>query len=332
MVLVTGGTGYIGAHTVVALLQAGIPCIIIDNCSRSSGKAILGIKAITGHKVQHYNINICNKEACEQIFKQHNITGVIHFAAYKYVWESMQSPGMYYHNNITSLLNILDCCVQYNVNNFIFSSSCSVYGNASELPVTELTPIGTAQSVYASTKQIGERIVSDYCVRYGIKAAILRYFNPVGAHPSAHIGEEPFEGAQNLMPALVQFAAGKLPQFNVWGTQYNTPDGSCVRDFVHVSDIANAHVAALQYTASLATGNSTAINLGTGNGVSVLQIINTFEALLNKKLGVTYGAARNGDVVSIYANNNLAKQLLGWTCQYTVHDMLATAWQWEQGQ
>ena len=280
-ILVTGGCGYIGAHTIVDLIENGFNVISVDNLSRSSENSLAGIEKITGKKVKNYNIDLTNAQAAESIFTENpNITGVIHFAAYKAVGESVEMPLAYYENNIFSLVNLLKLAVKYNAMHFIFSSSCTVYGNPDSIPVTEQTPLKTAASPYGATKQMGETIVHDTAVSHPLSAILLRYFNPVGAHPSIAIGELPIGRPQNLVPAITQTAIGKLPKMQVHGNDYDTRDGSCIRDYIHVCDIASAHTLALQYL--LADKNAEAcevFNLGTGNGISVLEAIQTFEAV-----------------------------------------------------
>lgn len=332
-ILVTGGMGYIGSHTIVDLINNGFDVISADNFSCSTTQIQQGIEDIVARKIINYNIDLTNLADTKKIFTEHNdIKGIIHFAAYKAVGESVEFPQKYYHNNLSSLINILDCIEEFNIPYFVFSSSCTVYGNPDEICVTEDTPMKNASSPYGATKQMGERIISDFIAAQKNKTAVLlRYFNPVGAHPSAKIGELPLGKPMNLVPAITQSAIGKMPGLTVFGNDYNTRDGSCIRDYIHVCDIAHAHTLALQYLiAQKNTSNCEIYNLGTGNGVTVLEAINAFEKVSGVKLNYTIGAKRSGDVESIYANNNLAKQVLGWQPKYNIEEMMQTAWAWEQ--
>jgi UDP-glucose 4-epimerase len=331
-ILVTGGCGFIGAHTIVDLIQNGFEVISVDNLSRASADSLLGIEKITGKKIKNYVIDLTNKEATEQIFKDHpSITGIIHFAAYKAVGESVEMPLDYYENNLFSLIHLLQLAVKYNAKHFIFSSSCTVYGNPDAIPVTEQTAIKTAASPYGATKQMGETIVQDSAAAHPLSTILLRYFNPVGAHPSIAIGELPIGRPQNLVPAITQTAIGKLPKMQVHGTDYDTRDGSCIRDYIHVCDIAHAHTLALQYSIKNDKANSCEIfNLGTGNGITVLEAIQAFEQVAGIKLNYEIGPRRAGDIVAIYANNDYAVKKLGWTCQYDLNEMMRTAWEWEK--
>ena len=331
-ILVTGGCGFIGAHTIVDLIQNGFEVISVDNLSRASADSLLGIEKITGKKIKNYVIDLTNKETTEQIFKDHpSITGIIHFAAYKAVGESVEKPLDYYENNLFSLIHLLQLAVKYNAKHFIFSSSCTVYGNPDAIPVTEQTAIKTAASPYGATKQMGETIVQDSAAAHPLSTILLRYFNPVGAHPSIAIGELPIGRPQNLVPAITQTAIGKLPKMHVHGTDYDTRDGSCIRDYIHVCDIAHAHTLALQYSIKNDKANSCEIfNLGTGNGITVLEAIQAFEKVAGIKLNYEIGPRRAGDIVAIYANNDYAVKKLGWTCQYDLNEMMRTAWEWEK--
>lgn len=331
-ILVTGGCGFIGAHTIVDLIQNGFEVISVDNLSRASGDSLLGIEKITGKKIKNYVVDLTNKETTEQIFKDHpSITGIIHFAAYKAVGESVEMPLDYYENNLFSLIHLLQLAVKYKAKHFIFSSSCTVYGNPDAIPVTEQTAIKTAASPYGATKQMGETIVQDSAAAHPLSTILLRYFNPVGAHPSIAIGELPIGRPQNLVPAITQTAIGKLPKMLVHGADYDTRDGSCIRDYIHVCDIAHAHTLALQYSIKNDTINSCEIfNLGTGNGITVLEAIEAFEKVAGIKLNYEIGPRRAGDIVAIYANNDYAVKKLGWTCQYDLNEMMRTAWEWEQ--
>lgn len=332
-ILVTGGCGYIGSHTIVDLVQNGFDVISVDNNSRSDMAILNGVEQIIGKKVKNYTVDLCSFDDTYAIFQENNdITGIIHFAAYKAVGESVDKPLMYFDNNLNSLINILRCAEEFNVPHVVFSSSCTVYGNPDEIPVTENTPFKEAESPYGSTKQMGEVIMRQTINSYqDMNAILLRYFNPVGAHPSGHIGEIPLGRPANLVPAITQTAIGKLPQMQVFGTDYNTRDGSCLRDFIHVSDIAHAHTLALNY---LIEGrnetNCDTFNLGTGNGYTVLEVIKMFEKVSNQALNYQLAGRRPGDVIAIYANNDKAKNLLGWNPQYDLETMMQTAWDWEK--
>lgn len=331
-ILVTGGCGYIGGHTIVDLLQNGYEVISVDNLSHGSLRMLSGVEKIVGHPVKNYKVDLCNLEDTEAIFIENpDITGIIHFAAYKSVPESVEKPLMYFRNNINSLVNLLQCAEEYKVNHFVFSSSCSVYGNTDKLPVEETAPLAEPESPYARTKQMGEAICRDFAARHPeFNVTLLRYFNPVGAHPTALIGELQ-EKPENLVPIITQTAIGKRSEMQVFGTDYPTRDGSCVRDYIHVMDIANAHTKALQYTIE---GNNTQncdiFNLGTGNGVTVLELIASFEKSSGQKLNYKLGPRRPGDVVAVYANNNKARALLDWDIKYNLDQMMDTAWRWEQ--
>lgn len=332
-ILVTGGCGYIGSHTIVDLVQNGFEVISVDDNSRSSINILDGVEEIIGKKVKNYTVDLCNFDDTQAIFEEnHDITGIIHFAAFKAVGESVEKPLMYFDNNLNSLINILRCAEEFHVPHFVFSSSCTVYGNPDSIPVTEETPFKPAESPYGSTKQMGEGIVKQTINSYPeMKAILLRYFNPVGAHPSGLIGEIPLGKPANLVPAITQTAIGKLPKMLVWGNDYDTRDGSCVRDYIHVCDIAHAHTLALNYLIEGRNeGNCDVFNLGTGNGNTVLEAIKVFEEVSGKKLNYGLAGRRAGDVVAIYANNEKAKSKLGWDPKYTLADMMRTAWAWEE--
>ncbi len=331
-ILVTGGCGFIGAHTIVDLIEHGFNVVSVDNLSRASDKSLLGIEKITGKKVKNYNIDLTDKAATELVFKENpGITGIIHFAAFKAVGESVEKPLDYYENNLFSLVHLLQMAVKYNTQHFIFSSSCTVYGNPETIPVTEDTPLQTAASPYGATKQMGETIVKDTAFTYPLSTILLRYFNPVGAHPSIAIGELPIGRPQNLVPAITQTAIGKLPMMQVHGSDYDTRDGSCIRDYIHVCDIAHAHTLAIQYSIKNNQPKSCEVfNLGTGNGITVLEAIKAFEKVSGVNLNYEIGPRRAGDIVSIYANNDKAVNQLGWQCKYGLEEMMLTAWQWEQ--
>lgn len=331
-ILVTGGCGYIGGHTIVDLLQNGFDVISVDNLCKGSLKMLDGIEKITGRRIKNYKVDLCDLDDTEAIFLENpDIEGIIHFAALKSVPESVSEPIMYFHNNINSLLNILQCAQEFDVDNFVFSSSCSVYGNADVLPVSEEAPLKEPESPYARTKQMGEAICRDFTfIHKDFNAILLRYFNPVGAHPSAIIGE--FQDlSESVVPVITQTAIGKRRQMTVFGNDYATRDGSCVRDYIHVMDIANAHTRALQYIMEDRNKNNCEVfNLGTGNGVTVLELINAFERVSGQKLNFHIGPRRPGDIIEVYANNNSARSLLGWETQYNLDAMMDTAWRWEQ--
>lgn len=331
-ILVTGGCGYIGIHTLVDLIDSGFEVVSIDNHSRSEPSILKGATEITGKTIQNYGVDLCNLAETEAVFQDHpDIYGIIHFAAFKSVPESVGKPLMYYHNNINSLLNILSCCQKYSIRHFVFSSSCSVYGNAEVLPVTESTPLRMAESPYGYTKQVGERITADFTAVTQTKCISLRYFNPVGAHSSAKIGEMPYGTPENLVPFITQTAMGKREQLTVYGDDYNTRDGTCIRDYIHVMDIAHAHTLALQFLEGHKNAPAYDVfNLGIGEGVSVMEAVRAFESASKMRLNYTIGPRRPGDVEAIYANNNKAKEVLGWNPERDLPEMMLSAWQWEQ--
>lgn len=330
-ILVTGGCGYIGSHTIVDLIQNGFNVISADNNSRSNPNILEGVEKITGVKVKNYTVDLCIFDDTHAIFQENpDINGIIHFAAYKSVGESVENPLLYFENNLNSLINILKCASEFNIPHFVFSSSCTVYGNPVEIPVTEVSKLQKAESAYGYTKQMGEQIVEQTVISNNIQAVLLRYFNPVGAHPSNHIGEIPIGKPANLVPAITQTAIGKLSQMKVHGNDYPTKDGSCIRDYIHVSDIAHAHTLALNYLINDKNeSNCDVFNLGSGNGYSVLEVIKTFEKVTDQKLNYAIGPRRPGDVIAIFANNEKATKLLGWVPKYNLEDMMATAWKWE---
>ena len=331
-ILVTGGCGYIGGHTIVDLIQNGFEVISVDDLSKGSMKMLHGIEKIVGKPIKNYKVDLCNLDDTEAIFLENpDIIGVIHFAAFKSVPESVDEPLMYFKNNFNSLINILQCAEEFDVNNFVFSSSCSVYGNTSQLPVMEEVPFAPAESPYARTKQVGEAICEDFTkVKQHFNTILLRYFNPVGAHPSAEIGEFS-DISESVVPVITKTAMGKRDSMTVFGEDYDTRDGSCVRDYVHVMDIANAHTKALQYIIEDRNKtNCEVFNLGTGNGVTVLELIKAFEKVSGQKLNYKVGPRRPGDVVEVYADNTKARNLLGWETKYDLDAMMDTAWRWEQ--
>ena len=330
-ILVTGGAGYIGSHTVVDLIQNGYEIISADNFSRSNPYILDGIEKITGKKIKNYNIDLCHVEDTKSMFKENpDIVGVIHFAAFKAVGESVENPLLYFNNNLKSLLNILQCCEAFSIKHFVFSSSCTVYGEPDESPVTEETAIKQAASPYGSTKQIGEMIVEKCSGTNKLQSILLRYFNPVGAHPSNEIGEMPIGKPANLVPSITQTAIGKIPLMEVFGSDYPTKDGSCIRDYIHVSDIAHAHTLALDYLLENKNQKNCEIfNLGSGDGYTVLEVINTFEKVSGKKLNYQLSKRRPGDIIAIFADNKKAKSILKWQPQYSLEEMMSTAWNWE---
>lgn len=330
-ILVTGGCGYIGAHTILDLIENGFVPICVDNNSRSTAALLEGITLITGKAVKNYKVDLCNFDDTHAVFQENtDISGIIHFAAFKAVGESVEKPLLYFENNLISLINILKCAKEFNIGSFIFSSSCTVYGSPDEMPVTEKSPLKPAESPYGATKQMGEQIVNETTKTGLTKSILLRYFNPVGAHPSAIIGELPLGKPQNLVPAITQTAIGKIKQLTVHGDDYPTRDGSCIRDYVHVCDIAHAHTLALQYLLNEKNDTNCEIfNLGTGNGNTVLEVIHSFEKVSGVKLNYVIGPRRPGDIVAIYANNSLAKEKLQWTPKFSLDEMMSTAWKWE---
>jgi len=331
-ILVTGGCGYIGSHTIVDLVENGYDVISVDNNTRSNPRILEGVEKITGKKIKNYKVDLCNFDDTFAIFQENpDIAGIVHFAAYKAVGESVELPLMYFENNLLSLINLLKCVQEFEIPYFVFSSSCTVYGNPSEVPVTEMTPPKPAESPYGYTKQMGEQIINEFSKAANVRCVLLRYFNPVGAHPSALIGELPIGTPANLVPAITQTAIGKLPKMTVHGNDYPTRDGSCIRDYVHVCDIAHAHTLALAFLLDQKSVKKCDVfNLGTGNGVSVLEAIGAFEKVTGVKLNYVIGPRRPGDVIAIYANNDLAKKQLGWSPNFTLGEMMSTAWKWEQ--
>lgn len=332
-ILVTGGLGFIGSHTVVELQNKGFDVVIVDNCSNSSTEVLKGIMAISGKQPVFEEFDLREKSKVQEFFSRHtDIIGVIHFAASKAVGESVQNPLLYYENNIAVLVYILQELQKKNAANFIFSSSCTVYGQADELPITENAPVKEAESPYGNTKQIGEEIIKDTCkVTSGLQAIALRYFNPIGAHPSAEIGELPIGVPQNLIPFITQTAAGQREQLSVFGNDYPTEDGTCIRDYIHVVDLAKAHVIALQ---RLIDGSNEAnyevFNIGTGTGSSVLEVIHSFEKVSQEKLNYKIVDRREGDIMAAYADTQKANTELGWKSESSLDNALASAWKWEQ--
>jgi len=331
-ILVTGGAGYIGSHTIVDLIENGFEVVSADNFYNSRPSAFDGIKAITGVRVVNHKVDLADREATLAMFEKEKFDGAIHFAALKLVGESVEKPLEYYRNNVNSLLNVIEGLKRQGNSNLVFSSSCSVYGNADELPVTEATPRKQAESPYALTKQMGEDVLTDFCsTTPDFKAVLLRYSNPAGAHASGKIGEDPSNPAQSLVPVITQAAAGKRGAMTVFGTDYDTRDGSCVRDYIHVEDLAHAHTLALQYVMSgKATENPSLFNLGIGAGLTVLEVINAFEKISGVKLPYEFRPRRAGDVIAVYADRSKATNLLGWEPSRGVEEIMRTAWAWEQ--
>jgi len=332
-VLVTGGLGFIGSHTVVELQNEGYGVVIIDDLSNSSMNVLDGITAITGKKPIFEKLDLKEKDKVESFFNQHkDIVGVIHFAASKAVGESVEKPLLYYENNINTLVYILKSVVNLEPSNFIFSSSCTVYGQADQLPILESAPIKMAESPYGNTKQIGEEIINDVCkTTKKFNAISLRYFNPIGAHESAKIGELPIGVPQNLVPFITQTAAGLRNQLSVFGDDYPTPDGTCIRDYIHVVDLAKAHVVALERLIKKKNKtNYEVFNIGTGKGSSVMEVIKSFEKVAGQKLNYKIAPRREGDVIQAYADTTKSNTDLGWKAQLSLDDALFSAWKWEK--
>ena len=331
-ILVTGGLGFIGSHTVVELQNEGFEVVIIDNLSNSTTSVLDGIVAITGQLPLFEKVDIREKSALQDFFKKHDdIAGVIHFAASKAVGESVGNPLLYYENNLNTLIYLLQELQQQPEANFIFSSSCTVYGQAEKMPITEDASIQTAMSPYGNTKQIGEEIITDTAKVTNINAILLRYFNPIGAHPSAEIGELPIGVPQNLVPFITQTGLGLRKELSVYGDDYPTPDGTCVRDYIHVVDLAKAHVIALKRLLNKTNlAKVETFNLGTGTGSSVLEVIHAFEKVSGQKLPYKIVARREGDITSAYANTDKANNILGWKAASTLDEAMESAWKWEK--
>lgn len=331
-VLVTGGLGYIGSHTVVELQNAGFEVVIIDNLSNSSLEVLDGIIQITGKTPLFEKIDLRQKSEVIQFFEKHqDISGIIHFAASKAVGESVENPLLYYENNLSTLIYLLQACNNYTIENFIFSSSCTVYGEPDKLPINESAPIKKATSPYGNTKQISEEILNDSCKVSNLKSIALRYFNPIGAHDSSKIGELPLGIPQNLVPFITQTAAGLRDQLSVFGDDYPTKDGSCIRDYIHVVDLAKAHVVALERLLKNRNSNQfETFNIGTGKGSSVLEVVNAFEKITHQKLNYKIVDRRVGDVISVYADTKKANEVLGWKAENSMEDSLLSSWNWEK--
>lgn len=334
-ILVTGGTGFIGSHTTVELQEAGYNVVIVDNLSNSKADVVDGIEKITGVRPAFEKVDCCDMEALENVFKKYgNIAGIIHFAASKAVGESVEKPLLYYRNNITSLINLLELMPKYGCKGIIFSSSCTVYGQPSKenLPVTEEAPIQKALSPYGNTKQINEEIIQDY-IHSGadIKAIILRYFNPIGAHPTALIGELPNGVPMNLIPFVTQTAIGIRKQLKIFGNDYQTPDGTCIRDYIYVVDLAKAHVKAMARVLEEKDSDAVEVfNIGTGRGLSTLEVVEGFEEATGVKVNWEYAPRREGDIEKVWGNVDKANRVLGWKAEADIKDVLRSAWKWQK--
>ncbi len=330
-ILVTGGTGYIGSHTVVELIEKGYDVVIIDNLCNSHAEVITSIEEITGTRPGFANIDLTHKTAVQAFLRIHKIDAIIHFAAFKAVGESVEKPLEYYRNNLVSLINLLELCLENGIKHFVFSSSCSVYGQPDYLPIDEFAAVKPAQSPYANTKKIGEDILRDTAAVKDLSVISLRYFNPVGAHASSKIGEYPVGAPLNLFPIVTQTAIGKRNKMKVFGTDYATPDGSCIRDYIHVVDVARAHVIAISRMLTGQTRNKYELfNLGTGKGLSVLEIIHAFEKITGVTVNHECVERRSGDVEKVYSDTTNANTELGWKATHTLEDMITSAWAWEQ--
>lgn len=331
-VLVTGGLGFIGSHTVVELQNEGFEVVIVDNLSNSTEEVLKGIVAITGKLPVFEKMDLRDKGSVHAFFQKHqDVAGIIHFAASKAVGESVENPLLYYENNINALVYILQELQKQERAHFIFSSSCTVYGQAETMPITENAPVQTAMSPYGNTKQIGEEIITDAAKVSNINAILLRYFNPIGAHPTAEIGELPIGVPQNLVPFITQTGIGLRKELSVYGDDYPTTDGTCIRDYIHVVDLAKAHVVALQRLLNQKNlSNVETFNLGTGKGSTVLEVITTFEKVSQQKLPYKIVGRREGDITEAYANTDKANNVLGWKAQSSLEDALTSAWKWEQ--
>jgi UDP-glucose 4-epimerase len=331
-ILVTGGAGYIGSHTVVALLENGYSPVIVDDLRNSYASVLDNLTTITGKDVPFHRVDVCDIDRMEEVFEMYDFDGIIHFAAYKAVGESVVRPLDYYKNNVSGLLTILELCSKHKVENFVFSSSCTVYGEPeNQIEVDESCPIREANSPYGQTKIIGEQILRDFQNAFNKKKVVaLRYFNPIGAHDSALIGEYPIGKPNNLLPFITQTASGKWPELVVFGDDYPTEDGTCIRDYIHVMDLADAHVKAMDYALKTDDGILDKINIGTGTGSSVLELIKTFEEVSEIKLPYSFGQRRLGDITAIYANATKAKKLLSWSSKRNLKQAVESAWKWEQ--
>lgn len=327
-ILVTGGTGFIGSHTVVELFELGYTPIILDNCSNSSQSIIKQINSITGKECIFYPGDMRDKEFLNSVFAKHKIEGVIHFAAFKAVAESVENPLYYYDNNLISLINLLGCLEEFKVDKIVFSSSCTVYGVENSLePLTEEMPVGKPNSPYGWTKWMGEQMLIDVAGKTNLRPVFLRYFNPIGAHVSGKLGELPLGSPNNVLPYITQTAAGLRKELTIFGKDYDTPDGTCVRDYIHVMDVAKAHVKALEYSFDSTVD---VFNLGTGTGTSVLELVQLFNKITGKLVNYQFGPRRLGDVDALFADVSKAKKFLNWNTERTIEDAILDAWKWEQ--
>lgn len=327
-ILVTGGIGYIGSHTVVELVQKGFLPIIVDDLRNSDRLIIQGLKNLIQDRFVHYALDVCDKAALFKVFEEHHIQSIIHFAAYKSVNESVANPLGYYQNNLNGLMNVLEACEKYQVKQLVFSSSCTVYGEPKTAQVFESTPKQLPVTPYGYTKWMGEQILSDYAKAFPhFSVVCLRYFNPVGAHPSSEIGELPKGAPNNLLPYITQTAAHKRPILTVFGQDYGTPDGTCIRDYIHVCDVADAHVLALELDEEHGVSY---FNVGTGKGTSVMEMVQCFESVAQQKLNYQIGSRRTGDISEIYANVDHIKNKLGWVAKRSIEDAILDAWNWEK--
>jgi len=331
-ILVTGGSGFIGSHTTVELLQKGYDVVIADNLSNSEEWIVDRIEEISGNRPYFEKIDCCNLSELKKLFLLHSdIQAVIHFAAYKAVGESVDSPLSYYRNNLVSLINLLDCMKETQINKLVFSSSCTVYGEPHYLPVDEKHPVQKAESPYGNTKQIGEEIINDASISSKLNGICLRYFNPIGAHPSSKIGELPQGVPNNLVPFITQTAIGKRKELKIFGNDYPTPDGSCIRDYIHVVDLAKAHVVALERLLKSKNKEKFELfNLGTGKGASVLEVVEAFEKVSKVKLNYTIAERRPGDIIKVFADTTHANEELGWKAELSLEEALLSAWNWEK--
>ena len=329
--MVTGGTGYIGSHTVVELQQKGYDVFVIDNLSNSHESVVDAIEKISGKRPHFSRIDLCNREMLKDFFTRNSIDAVIHFAAFKSVNESVKEPLRYYRNNVLALINLMEFVSEFSVPHFIFSSSCTVYGEPDYIPVDENHPVKSPSSPYGATKQMCENILKDISASATLKVISLRYFNPAGAHSSALIGELPLNEPTNLVPVITRTAIGKIKEMIVYGNDYKTPDGSCVRDYIHVTDVAAAHISALErLSENISKNNFEIFNLGTGQGLTVLEVVHAFEKATGKKLNYKIGKRREGDVSAIYSDCKLANEKLKWKAAASLEEMLTSAWVWEQ--
>lgn len=329
-VLVTGGLGFIGSHTTVELLGLGHEVLIVDDLSNTRIEVLDGIEKITGKRPDFRELDLRNEAITRGLFQEHKIDSIIHFAASKAVGESVEKPLLYYRNNLGTLINLLELASEFGVNKFVFSSSCTVYGEPDSLPVTEQSPIKKAESPYGNTKQVGEEIITDYAnANPNTKAIALRYFNPIGAHDSAEIGELPLGIPANLVPYITQTAAGLREKLMVFGGDYNTHDGTCIRDYIHVVDLAKAHIKALEFCGKM-KGSFDVFNIGTGTGSTVLDAINSFENVSKEKLNYEIVDRRPGDIEKTYADTSQANNVLGWKSERDLDNMMLTAWEWQK--